>query len=182
MLELSNLNTDRALADAQVVLGSGKSPVSDDRQKNTEQADVSIRNFRNSRSRSTHTLKIINVYIHTPIFVDVSRCLSVLETADAPWEKLTDVARENFTYTDFAEGYRDFEEVMVNGYTLAQGAFQALGYVYLNLDPNLSPVEEANCAYLMQRAGQMLFGVVGALREEQRAPLVMVQVGAVVDY
>ena len=38
------------------------------------------------------------------------------------------VARENFTYTDFAEGYRDFEEVVVNGYILAQGAFEALGY------------------------------------------------------
>jgi hypothetical protein len=50
----------------------------------------------------------------------VSRYLSVPETADAPWKKLTDVARENFTYADFAEGYRDFEEVAVNGYTLAQ--------------------------------------------------------------
>jgi hypothetical protein len=63
------------------------------------------------------------------------------------------VARENFTYTDFTEGYR----------VPAQGAFEALGY---NLDPNLSSVEEANCAYLMQRASQMLFGVVGFLGQE----------------
>ena len=82
VLELSNLNTDRALADAQVILGSGKSLVSDDRQKNTEQADVSIRNFRNSRSRSAHTLKVINVYVRTPIFINMSRCLSVLKTGE----------------------------------------------------------------------------------------------------
>jgi hypothetical protein len=48
----------------------------------------------------------------------------------------------------------------------AQGAFEALGYVYLNLDPNLSPVEEANCAYLIQGASQMLFGLVGFLEGE----------------
>jgi len=78
------------------------------------------------------------------------------------------VARENFTYKDFAEGYRDFDEVAVNGYIQAQGAFQALGYVYLNLDPNLSPVEEANYAYLFQRASQMLFGLVGPLGEEKK--------------
>ena len=69
----------------------------------------------------------------------------------------------NFTYKDFAEGYRDFEEVAVNGYTRAQGAYQALAYVYLNLDRNLSSVEETNCVYLLQRAGQMLFGLVGPL-------------------
>jgi hypothetical protein len=76
------------------------------------------------------------------------------------------VAGENFTYADFTEGYRDFEEVAVNGYVPVQGAFQALGYIFLNLDPNLSPVEDANCAYLMQRAGRMLFGLVGSLEED----------------
>jgi hypothetical protein len=76
------------------------------------------------------------------------------------------VATENFTYKDFAEGYRDFEEVAVNGYIWAPGAFQALGYVYLNLDPNLSSVEEANCTYLLQRARQVLSGLVGPLGEE----------------
>ena len=68
------------------------------------------------------------------------------------------MARETFTHADFAEGYRDFEEVLVKGYIQAQGAFEALAYIYLNL-PNMSPAEEANCAYLMQRAGQMLFEV-----------------------
>jgi hypothetical protein len=78
------------------------------------------------------------------------------------------MAREKFTYADFAEGYRDFEEVVVNGYIQAHAAFQALGYVYLNLDPKLSPVEETNCVYLMQRASGMLFGLVGPLREERK--------------
>jgi hypothetical protein len=55
---------------------------------------------------------------------------------------------------------------MVDGYIGAKGAFEALGYVYLNLDPNLSPAEEANCAYLLQRASQMLFGSVGFLGGE----------------
>jgi hypothetical protein len=80
-------------------------------------------------------------------------------------EKLKAVPGEIFTYADFSEGYRDFEEVAGDGYARAQGAFEALGYVYLNLDNNLSPVEEANCAYLMQRANQMLFGLVGPLGE-----------------
>jgi len=74
--------------------------------------------------------------------------------------------RENFTYADFTEGYRDFEEVAVDGYARSQGAFEALGYVFLNLDPNLSPAEEANCTYLLRRAGLMLFGLVGSLGEE----------------
>jgi hypothetical protein len=76
------------------------------------------------------------------------------------------VAQEKFSYTDFTEGYRDFEEVVVDGYIPAQGAFEALGHIYLNLDSNLSTVEEANCAYLMQRASQMLFGLVGFLEGE----------------
>jgi hypothetical protein len=79
------------------------------------------------------------------------------------------VARQNFTYTDFTEGYRDFEEVAVTGYMRAQGAFEALGYVYLNLQPDLSPVEEANCTYLMQRANQMLYGLVGSLAEDRKS-------------
>jgi ABC-type transporter Mla maintaining outer membrane lipid asymmetry ATPase subunit MlaF len=67
VLKLSNLSADRTLSDAQIVLGSGKSLVSGNRQENTEQADVSIRNFWNGRStKSSHTLKTINVYVDTP--------------------------------------------------------------------------------------------------------------------
>ena len=79
------------------------------------------------------------------------------------------MARENFTYADFTEGYRaqTLEEVVVDGYARAQkGSLEALGYAYSNLDYTLSPVEEANCTYLMQRASQMLFGLVGFLGEE----------------
>jgi hypothetical protein len=76
------------------------------------------------------------------------------------------VPRENFTYTDFAEGYRDFEEVVADGSIQVQAAFEALSHIYLNLDPTLSPMEEANCAYLMHRANQMLFGLVGFLGED----------------
>jgi hypothetical protein len=78
------------------------------------------------------------------------------------------MARENFTYSDFTEGYRDFEEVAVNGYTRGQGAFEALAYLYLNLNSELSSMEQANCAYLMWRASDMLFGVVGSLGDERK--------------
>jgi hypothetical protein len=93
------------------------------------------------------------------------------------------MAREKFTYADFAEGYRDFEEVVVNGYIQAHAAFQALGYVYLNLDPKLSPVEETNCVYLMQRASGMLFGVGWAsARGEEVLRGLITQAAAVVGY
>jgi hypothetical protein len=79
---------------------------------------------------------------------------------------LTAVPGETFTYTEFTEGYRDFEEVVADGSIEPRAAFEALAYVYLNLGPNLSSAEEANCAYLLQRANQMLFGWVGLLGEK----------------